>query len=58
MKRSTTASGRRGARDDYVNVFYAASEMALMAWVGREELADADVLLLRQLWDDLLAADA
>ncbi len=45
-----------GASDDYVNVFYAASEMALMEWIGRNELPDSDRALLRQLWNDLLGA--
>lgn len=48
--------GTTGAATDYVNVFYAASEMAVMAEVGRDQLAAADRQLLRQLWDDLLAA--
>ncbi len=34
--------GTTGATDDYVNVFYAASEMALMEWVGRNELPAGD----------------
>lgn len=48
--------GTTGARDDYVNVFYAASEMALMARVGRESLSAEDRRTLRRLWEDLLAA--
>lgn len=48
--------GTTGATDDYINVFYAASEMAVMVEVGREELPADDRQLLRQLWDRLLAA--
>src|SRR4051812_23141446 len=48
--------GTTGARDDFVNVFYAASEMALMANVAGDELPASDRSLLRQLWTDLLNA--
>jgi hypothetical protein len=48
--------GTTGASDDYVNVFYAASEMALMEWVGRKELPDSDRRSLRNLWEALLYA--
>jgi hypothetical protein len=43
--------GTTGATDDYINVFYAASEMALMEWVGRSELSDEDQRSLRNLWE-------
>lgn len=45
-----------GARDDYVNVFYAAGEMALMEKVGRAQLQPEDRRTLRRLWEDLLHA--
>jgi hypothetical protein len=45
-----------GARDDYVNVFYAASEMALMEQVGRARLQPEDRRTLRRLWEHLLHA--
>lgn len=48
--------GTTGASDDYVNVFYAASEMALMEHVGRADLRAQDRQTLRRLWEDLLAA--
>ncbi|MDP1850772.1 MAG: hypothetical protein Q8K79_23475 [Solirubrobacteraceae bacterium] len=48
--------GTTGATSDYVNVFYAASEMAVMAEVGGHELSGEDKRLLRRLWEDLLAA--
>jgi hypothetical protein len=48
--------GTTGASDDYVNVFYAASEMALMEQVGRSDLSDDDRRTLRDLWDALLTA--
>lgn len=48
--------GTTGASDDYVNVFYAASEMALMERVAREELPTEDRVALRRLWGDLLSA--
>lgn len=41
---------------DYINVFYAASEMALMERVGRNELLSTDRRALRQLWESLLRA--
>jgi hypothetical protein len=47
--------GTTGATDDYVNVFYAASEMAVMANVGTD-LQAGDYALLRQLWEALLNA--
>jgi hypothetical protein len=47
---------RLGAPNKYVGVFYAASEMALMAEVGGDEFPPEDRRLLRQLWEDLLAA--
>jgi hypothetical protein len=48
--------GTTGARDDYVNVFYAAGELALMERVGRDELTASDRTALRELWETLLAA--
>jgi hypothetical protein len=48
--------GTTGASTAYVNVFYAASEMALMERVGRDELPASDRQLLRRLWEDLRAA--
>jgi hypothetical protein len=48
--------GTTGASDDYVNVFYAASEMALMERIARDELPAEDRVALRRLWNDLLAA--
>lgn len=45
-----------GASTDYVNVFYAAGEMALMELVARNELPPKDRALLRQLWEALLSA--
>ena len=48
--------GTTGARDDYVNVFYAASEMALMERIGRGELSAEDGQTLRHLWEALLHA--
>lgn len=48
--------GTTGATTDFVNVFYAASEMALMAEVGGDDLSDEDRQTLRRLWNDLLAA--
>lgn len=48
--------GTTGASDDYVNVFYAASEMALMEYVGGESLSQRDRRALRRLWESLLAA--
>lgn len=47
--------GTTGATTDYVNVFYAASEMSVMAEVGRD-LSSEDRQLLRQLWETLLGA--
>jgi hypothetical protein len=47
--------GTTGASADYINVFYAASEMALMERVAREELPTEDRVALRRLWEDLLA---
>jgi hypothetical protein len=41
--------GTTGASADYVNVFYAASQMALMEWVGRKEFSAPDRARLRQL---------
>ena len=48
--------GTTGASSDYVNVFYAASEMALMESVAREELSAEDRVTLRRLWQALLTA--
>src|SRR6266508_3871265 len=48
--------GTTGASDDYVNVFYAAGEMALMEHVGRPTLAPDDRRTLRRLWEHLLQA--
>jgi hypothetical protein len=48
--------GTTGARTDYVNVFYAAGEMAVMEMVGRQELSPADRRTLRDLWEHLLYA--
>jgi hypothetical protein len=48
--------GTTGARDDYVNVFYAASEMALMEEIGRAQLQPEDRHTLRRLWEHLLHA--
>lgn len=48
--------GTTGASDDYVNVFYAASEMALMEELGRTELSAGQRQSLRMLWTDLLSA--
>jgi hypothetical protein len=48
--------GTTGASDDYVNVFYAAGEMALMEQVGRVQLQPEDRRTLRRLWEDLLHA--
>jgi hypothetical protein len=42
--------------EDYLNVFRAAAEMAVMEQVGRGTLSVADRQLLRQLWEALLAA--
>lgn len=47
--------GTTGASTDYVNVFYAAGEMAVMEHVGRDGLPDADRATLRNLWETLLA---
>jgi hypothetical protein len=41
---------------DYINVFYAAAEMAVMEQIGRNELPVDDRRTLRRLWEDLLAA--
>lgn len=48
--------GTTGASVDYVNVFYAASEMALMERVARNELPPGGRAALRRLWEDLLSA--
>jgi hypothetical protein len=48
--------GTTGAASDYVNVFYAASEMALMERVGRDSLSPVDRRTLRRLWEHLLHA--
>lgn len=48
--------GTTGATDDYVNVFYAASEQALMEYIGGSSLSSGDRHALRRLWNDLLAA--
>jgi hypothetical protein len=48
--------GTTGASDDYVNVFYAAGEMALMEQVGRAKLPPDDRHTLRRLWKHLLDA--
>lgn len=48
--------GSTGASQDYVNVFYAASEMALMERIGRADLSPEDRRTLRRLWEDLLSA--
>jgi hypothetical protein len=45
-----------GASNDYVNVFYAAGEMALMEQVGRAQLQPEDRRTLRRLWEHLLHA--
>jgi hypothetical protein len=42
--------------DDYLNVFRAAAEMAVMEQVGAGSLSSADRRTLRQLWEDLLTA--
>lgn len=42
--------------DDYLNVFRAAAEMAVMAEVGRDSITPQDYQVLRQLWVDLLNA--
>jgi len=44
------------AQNNYVNVFYAASEMALMEAIGRNELSQDDCMTLRRLWNALLSA--
>lgn len=41
---------------DYLNVFRAAGEMAVMERVGRNELPAEDRNVLRKLWVDLLNA--
>jgi hypothetical protein len=41
---------------EWMGVFRAAAEMAVMEQVGQRELAPADRGLLRQLWNALLAA--
>ncbi|MBN3507683.1 hypothetical protein JYB55_02380 [Mycolicibacterium septicum] len=41
---------------DWMGVFRAAAEMAVMEQVGRKELSPQDRALLRQLWTALLAA--
>lgn len=46
--------GTTGASDNYVNVFYAAGEMALMEQVGREQLDTSDRRNPRHLWESLL----
>lgn len=48
--------GTDGGRDDFVNVFYAAAEMALMEDVGRKQLRQDDRRMLRRLWEHLLHA--
>jgi hypothetical protein len=42
--------------DDYLNVFRAAAEMAVMEEVGRDQLSLEDRQALRNLWDALLNA--
>jgi hypothetical protein len=42
--------------EDYLNVFRAAAEMAVMERVGRDTLPRSDSQVLRQLWEALLAA--
>ena len=48
--------GTTGATDNFLNVFYAAVEMALMELVARDELSPGDRARLRQLWEALLNA--
>jgi len=48
--------GATGASDDYVNVFDAASAMALMERIGRDELFAEDRRMRRRLSEDLFAA--
>jgi hypothetical protein len=49
--------GTTGASTDYVNAFYAAAEMALMADVAKDrELKPGDRATLRDLWEALLHA--
>jgi xanthine dehydrogenase iron-sulfur cluster and FAD-binding subunit A len=48
--------GATGATTDYVNVFYASAEMALMERVGRQDPSASDRGHLRGLWQALLAA--
>lgn len=48
--------GTNGGRDDFVNVFYAAGEMALMEHVARTQLRADDRRVLRRLWEHLLHA--
>ncbi|WP_309117559.1 hypothetical protein [Saccharothrix sp.] len=43
-------------RDDYLNVFRAAAEIAVMEQVGAFTLPVADRRLLRELWEALLHA--
>lgn len=40
--------------DDFLNVFRAAAEMAVMEQVGREQLRPEDRATLRDLWEALL----
>lgn len=42
--------------EDYLNVFRASAEMAVMERVGRDSLTPDDRRLLRQLWETLLHA--
>jgi hypothetical protein len=48
--------GTTGASTDYINVFYAAGEMALMEQVSRKSLSSTHRQTLRSLWENLLAA--
>ena len=41
---------------DFINVFRAAAEMALMEQIGQGERAPEDRRLLRNFWETLLAA--
>jgi xanthine dehydrogenase iron-sulfur cluster and FAD-binding subunit A len=44
------------ASEDYVNVFRAAAELAVMERVGGDQLPTADRRILRDLWEALLHA--
>lgn len=45
-----------GTSEDYLNVFRAAAEMAVMEQVARTDLPLTDRRTLRELWEVLLAA--